>query len=1088
MKKSILFIIFYGLISLVSAQNLKDVDQRVKNLISQLTFSQKIQQMLNNAPAVYTTNPSIKAYSWWNEGLHGIMGTATVFPQAIGLSATWDVQLMNQVATAISDEGRARKLALTFWSPNINIFRDPRWGRGQETYGEDPYLTSRMGVTFIKAFQGNDPHYLKLVSTPKHFAVHSGPEPLRHVFNAIPTQTDLWETYLPAFKACVVEGKAYSVMGAYSSLFGVPACASKLLLDSILRKKWHFKGYVVSDCEAITDIWSSHHYTTTAEQAAVAAIKAGCDLECGSTAGFINITSSTISNGLIKEAEIDTALFRLLKARFLLGEFDPADSVPYSKISSSVISSPAHRAIALKAAQESVVLLKNNGLLPLNKTLGSIAVIGPNANNDRVLWGNYNGTPKTNVTVLQGIKNRTNSSTIINYFEGCPIVTGANILTINAKYFKTPTGAAGLKAEFFNNKTLTGMPVLTRIDPNINFNWGAGSPGTGVNTDNFSARWTGKLTPDASGYYNISVSGDDGFRLFINGNKIIDDWGDHGTETRSIVLNMIKDSAYDIKLEFYDNLLNANVNIQWVMNYSYGSNNEIIDSLNLLTLNGEKGLKGEYFNNINLIGAPVLTRIDKSINFNWGAGSPDPLIKTDSFSVRWTGRLKIDTTGMYTLSASGDDGYRFFLNNKQILADWTIHPLSTQSASILLYKDSIYNIQFEYFENLADASIRLEWGMIKYDENHFNQIVDSAKNNDVIIFVGGISPILESESGQTIAAEGFNGGDRTDIELPREQKHLLEALKKTGKPIVLVLMSGSCLALNWANDSIPAILQTWYAGQEGGNAIADVLFGNYNPAGRLPMTYYKSIDDLPDFTDYSMSNRTYRYFKGKALFPFGFGLSYSSFNYSNLILPTEPIDVCYQDTVNVIYTLQNTGNFDGDEVVQLYIKNNAAPSLRPIKELKAFKRIHLLSKQIITDTIKLNLLELYYYDTIHNEYKIAPGNYDIQLGASSQDIRQNGNITLENCGLGMEEIKSPNMRIFPNPTNDKTIVEIGYNTEKAEITVFDVMGRLLNIPVTEEIKGARYVVDFSDSNKGIYFIRVTTTMGKTKTVKVCVSY
>ena len=1098
MKKNLISLLLFGLMISVSAQNLPNVNTRVLNLISQLTFNQKISQMINNAPAITTTNPPINAYHWWNEGLHGIcINGATVFPQAIGLSSTWDVPLMTNVATAISDEARGvgNGGCMTYWSPNINIFRDPRWGRGQETYGEDPYLTSRMGIAFIRSFQGNDSHYLKLVATPKHDAVYSGPEPIRHEFNAITNKRDLWETYLPAFKAAIVEAKAYSIMGSYGAYNGVPACANPILLDTILRKLWNFRGYVVSDCEAITDIWSSFHYVSTAEEAACVAIKAGCDLECGSTSGFINITSASITKGLITQAQIDTALFRLFKARFLLGEFDPAGSNPYSSITKSVIDCPAHRALALQAAQESMVLLKNKGILPLNKSTGKIAVIGPNADTNRVMWGNYNGTPSTNVTPLKGLHNRT-AGAQISYMQGCAIAPGANIATILPKYFKTPLGASGVQSQYFNNKTLTGIPVLTRTDANIDFNWGAGSPGTGVNSDGFSARFTFNLTPDSTGAFTLSLSSDDGSRLIFNGNTIIDLWGNHGTQQATTNLYMIKGKSYNFIIEYYDNTLSANVNLSWGMSLSYPENLGFVDSTYFKTPTDSAGLKGEYFTNISLSGTPALTRTDKVINFNWGLGSPNVLLPSDSFSIRWTGTLQIDTTADYTFTMSGDDGYRLFINNNLILGDWTVHPVTSNSATINLQKDSIYNIRAEYFENTQNASVTLEWSMLKYDEANVQKVVDFANNNDVVVFVGGISPILESESGQTIAADGFSGGDRTNIELPKEQDYLLKAIQSTGKPIVLVLMSGSCLAVNWENDSLPAILQTWYSGEEGGNAIADVLFGNYNPAGRLPITYYKSVNDVPAFTDLSMDGpvgRTYRYFKGNVLYPFGYGLSYSSFDYSNLNLPIDSTNLCKNDTIPVIYTIKNIGAYDGDEVVQLYAVNKTSKFTQPIKQLKAFKRIHLAKGEIKTDTLKLDLNQLFYYDTICNSYQVEPGTYELQLGASSQDIRLKSDINLSNCDYlkycytaDIKEYNAFQPQVYPNPTNDLLYVRLDVNPDKnMTVELYDVVGKKVFVPLQIEISGSRYTIDMSGLQRGIYFLKMTAHNQKynTKIVK-----
>lgn len=674
------------------------IEKRVDDLVSRMTLAEKVSQMMNAAPAIKRLD--IPEYEWWNEGLHGVAraGYATVFPQAIGLAATWDTDLMFQVADVISTEARAkhheflrqnqhaRYQGLTYWSPNINIFRDPRWGRGQETYGEDPYLTSRLGVAFVKGLQGDDPRYLKLVATPKHYAVHSGPEPERHSFDAKAADRDLRETYLPAFRATVIEGKADSVMCAYNRTNGEPCCANRTLMSDILRKEWGFNGYVVSDCGAITDIWKGHSFAGSEAEASALAVKAGTDLACG---GEYSSLLDAVKKGLISEAEIDVALKRLMTARFRLGMFDPPEMVPYARIPFSENDTPAHRALSLKAAHESIVLLKNeSNTLPLKKNLKTIAVIGPNADASEVLLGNYNGKPSKSVTPLGGVKNAVGADTKVLYAQGT---------------------------------TLSGDP----------------------------------------------------------------------------------------------------------------------------------------------------------------AGS----------------------------------------------------------------------------EQIEEA-------------------VNVARQADVVVVVLGISAALEGEE-MNVKTEGFRGGDRTDIGLPKGQEALLRAINATGKPVVLVLLNGSALGVNWANDHVPAILEAWYPGEEGGTAIADVLFGKYNPGGRLPVTFYKSVDQLPPFTDYGMRGRTYRYFAGEPLYPFGFGLSYTKFKYSNLKLNRNNVKA--GDNVTITTEVQNVGDVAGDEVAQLYITDSAASVPVPIRSLAGVKRLFLRPKERQSISFTLTPRQMSIIDNSGRRV-IEPGEFLVSIG------------------------------------------------------------------------------------------------------------
>lgn len=831
------------------------IDDRVADLVARLTLEEKVSQMAYNAPAIERLG--IPAYNWWNECLHGVAraGIATVFPQAIGLAATWDTNLMFEVATVISTEARAKHhefvrkgerdiyQGLTFWSPNINIFRDPRWGRGQETYGEDPYLTARMGVAFVKGLQGNDPRYLKVVATPKHFAVHSGPEPERHRFNAITSEQDLRETYLPAFEACITEARAYSIMGAYNRYRGEACCASQKLLQEILRQEWGFAGYVVSDCGAIRDIFADHKIVATPEAAAALAVKAGCDLNCGDMYRHL---VQAVQQGLISEHDITTSVMRLFKARFLLGMFDPPEQVPYAQTPYEMNDCSAHRQLALQAARESMVLLKNDqNLLPLSRRLKSIAVVGPNANDIPVLLGNYEGTPSAPITVLEGIRRKLNPETKLIYRRGCdliyPAIAALNPIPPSA--LKPPAefaDQAGVQAEFFDNMNLAGAPVHTLFTDNIDLNWKDHAPPSGMQPFHFSVRWRGILIPPISGEYELGVTSDDGFRLYLNAGLFLEDWTHHAARTSRKRIYLEANREYPFQLDFYQNLGGALCQFCWLK--------------------------------------------------------------------------------------PGDPGLFF---------------------------------------QAVDAE--------------FQQTVAAAANADVIIMVGGIHPQLEGEE-MEVAAAGFRGGDRTSLDLPDIQEKLLQALCATGKPVVLVLLSGSALTVNWAQEHVAAILQAWYPGGEGGAAVADVLFGDYNPAGRLPVTFYRSVDDLPPFEDYNMANRTYRYFKGEVLYPFGYGLSYTSFNYQKLRVTPTRIHPDQNATVSV--ELRNSGAVAGDEVVQLYVSDLESSQPRPIKSLRGFQRVHLQAGEKRTVTFTLTPRDLALYHETQG-WLVEPGEFEIMVGGHS---------------------------------------------------------------------------------------------------------
>jgi len=842
-------------------------EERAADLVSRMTLEEKVSQLQNDAAAIPRLD--VPAYEWWNEALHGVAraGAATVFPQAIGLSATFDVPLMTQVATAISDEARAkyqessshgqrqRYKGLTFWSPNINIFRDPRWGRGQETYGEDPFLTSRMGVAFVKAMQGDDPKYRKVDTTAKHFAVHSGPEHNRHVFDVHPSERDLWETYLPAFRALVQEGGVASVMGAYNRLNGESASGSHWLLTDVLRNQWGFKGYVVSDCDSVEDIWKYHKIVATPEEAAALGIKSGDDVNCGRTyAALFN----AVHLGLITEAQIDESLHRAFLTRFKLGMFDPPEKVRWAQIPFQVNQSPEHDALARKAAQESIVLLKNTGILPLDpKKLKTIAVIGPTSDEIMSLLGNYYGTPAAPVTILQGIRAAVGPNTRVLHARGADLVEGRAepraAPLIEPEFLRPEAGSTqlGLKGEYFRGKEFAGKPVLTRIDPRVGFRWDRGAP-----TDTLVAQ--GELTQATA-------------------------------------------------------------------------------------------------------------------------------LGVDDYSIRWTGKLLPPTSGKYELVVGANDGFRLYVDGKVVSDGWEPNPRATsKSAFVDLEGGKTYDLKLEYFEADRDAEVRLAW-RLPGAKPPLDEALDAARAADVVIFVGGLTGDVEGEE-MRVSYPGFAGGDRTDLLLPQSQQKLLDALQATGKPVILVLTAGSAIAVDSEQAKLPAILMAWYPGQRGGSAVADVLFGAVNPGGRLPVTFYKATEKIPDFEDYSMKNRTYRYFTGQPLYPFGHGLSYTKFAYTGLKLDRSSI--APNGSVQATVTIKNVGKRAGDEVVQLYLKPLDPKRARAIKELRGIERVTLEPGQSrqVSFTVKPDR-DLTIYDDTKKAYAVDPGRFEVQIGASSADIR-----------------------------------------------------------------------------------------------------
>nr|WP_298995395.1 glycoside hydrolase family 3 C-terminal domain-containing protein [uncultured Allomuricauda sp.] len=836
-----------------------DFEAKAKELVSQMTLEEKVSQMSYESPAI--DRLGIPEYNWWNECLHGVgrAGKATVFPQAIGLAATFDKDNMSKISEIISDEARAKHhefasrgkrgiyQGLTYWTPNINIFRDPRWGRGMETYGEDPYLAGELAVRFIKGLQGDDPNYLKLVATAKHFAVHSGPEADRHRFDAVPSPQDFLNTYSPHFEKVVKEADVYSIMCAYNSFNGKPCCGNEEL-SSLLRDDWGFDGYIVSDCWAIRDFYdeNAHKISADAKEASAIAVKAGTDLNCGNSYPAL---VQAVKDGLITEAELDVSLERLMVARLKLGLFAPEGAVPYENIPYDVVDSEKHRLAALETARKSIVLLKNEeNTLPWDKSsIKKIAVIGSNADDLEVLLGNYNGYPTEPITPLKGIQQKL-PNTKVSYAVGC--------------------------------KLAEGLPVFEAIPKSVLFT---------------------------------------------------------------------------------DNTLKT------------------------------KGLKGEYFDNIAFEGQPKHTRIDEKVDFTWRTTPPFEDMNPDTYSIRWAGILSVEKTGNYALGGEAFSSMQLFLDDELLMERQDVHHPKKIYEYVKLEAGKKYKIRFECVQNYTDHSImRLLWEAP--NDNLEEEAIAVAQDADAVILCMGISPLLEGEE-MKVKVDGFSGGDRVHTKLPKTQTDLIQKIQAIGKPTVLVLLNGSALSVNWENENIPAIIEAWYPGQAGGTAIADVIFGDYNPSGRLPVTFYKDINDIPSFSNYDMKGKTYRYFKGEPLYEFGHGLSYSTFEYSNFEIPEE-LKAGKDLTVKI--TVKNTGEIKGDEVIQVYIQNPNADEYNPHKTLASFDRVSFESGESRTLTFKISKEQL---STINRQGDkvVEPGEYEISVGGAqpSLDRIQKGSVVVK---------------------------------------------------------------------------------------------
>ena len=829
---------------LLPYQNPKlSAEERAADLCSRLTLKEKADIMRNGSPAI--PRLGIPQFEWWSEALHGVArnGFATVFPNTTGMASSFDDALLQRIYTAVSDEARAKNnlarhageikkyQGLSTWTPNINIFRDPRWGRGQETYGEDPYLTTRMGLAVVRGLQGPDDYkYRKLLACAKHFAVHSGPEWNRHSFNLENIRPrDLWETYLPAFKSLVQQGHVAEVMCAYQRIDSEPCCANTRYLQQILRNEWGFKGMVVSDCGAIGDFFrpGRHGFSKDAAESSAKAVIAGTDVECG---GNYASLPRAVKEGKITEEQINTSVKRLLKARFELGDFDDEALNKWAQIPASVIASQPHKQLALDMARESMVLLKNNGILPLAKQGQKIVVVGPNAADSTMMWGNYNGYPTETVTILKGIKAKAAG---VRYMGGCGLTRNEEF---NSRFneLMATDGQPGLTVTYWNNEKMEGTPVtVQRLTEPVNLsNGGATVFAPGVNLEHFSAQLKGTFRPSRTESLRLRLANDDLARLIVNGDTIVNSW------------------KWREKVSIFD-----------------------------------KELKVE-------------------------AGKE-------------------------------------------------------------------YRILIDYVQQDAMAVLQFDLG--KLDNMPVDELVKQVGDADVVVFVGGISPRLEGEE-MSVKEPGFRGGDRENIELPEAQRRAIAALRAAGKKIVFVNCSGSAMGLVPEEANSDAILQAWYGGERGGQAVAEILFGDVNPCGKLPLTFYKNVEQLPDYENYSMEGRTYRYFRGEPLYDFGYGLSYTTFDYGKPKFNQKQLSM----TVNV----KNTGRMDGTEVVQLYLKR-VADAEGPIKSLRGYQRVALKQGESKDVTIRMNRDDFETWDAQTNTMRVVPGKYQLMVGSSSraQDLQ-----------------------------------------------------------------------------------------------------
>ena len=814
---------------------------RAADLVSRMTLEEKASQMVNMSRAI--PRLGVPAYNWWSEALHGVVsGGITEFPEPIGLAATFDPTAIHDMARVIGSEARIKHAevvnkqagasgmlqGLDFWAPNVNIFRDPRWGRGQETYGEDPFLSARMGVAYVEGLQGDDPHHYLAISTPKHFAVHSGPEPSRHRDNVDVSKHDAMDTYLPAFRAAVTEGKAASVMCAYNRINGQPACANQFLLEDQLRGKWEFKGYVVSDCDAVKDIWEHHHFAKTRAEGAAIAVERGMDNECNIDHVYEQYADA-VRQGYLQESELNRALVRLFVARIELGMFDPLGRDPYSKIEPGQLNSPANRALALKLADESMVLLKNDGVLPIARQGRKILVVGPLAAQTRWLLGNYNGHPDRVVSILEGMKAQFGEQNV-TYSPGTTYLERSTV----------PVAADALRS-----KEQNGVRVTYKFEP-----------------------------PDG------------------NGKAVVIDGG------------VVPTVSYDT----------------------------------LPGLNGQSNGK--------------------------------------LVSVTWRGKLAVSESGFYNLGIESQGRGEVRLNGKHCAGTPAWDRTLGHLGRVYLEAGNPLDLEVEY-DLPATGKTHAELVWVETEPQRLSQAIAAVRSADVVVAVVGITSELEGEEMQ-VDEPGFKGGDRTEIDLPEPEQDLVAALAAAGKPLVLVLTNGSALAINKESKLANAVLDSFYAGEAGGTAVAQTLSGENNPAGRLPLTFYTGVAQLPPFSDYSMKGRTYRYFAGTPLYPFGYGLSYTTFKYEGLKLNRETLHA--GDSLSAAVSVTNSGNLAGDEVAELYLKFPAVDGA-PLLALRGFVRVHLVPGEARRVTFKLSPRDLSMV-TAAGEPIVAEGRYDLFIGGA----------------------------------------------------------------------------------------------------------
>lgn len=948
-SKSIQILFLSSFILTFSANNLisdNDRKESIRKIISQLTTEEKINQ-LSAEFCEPIDRLGLTEYNWHNEAIRGLVTSpATIFPHCINQAASWDRDYMTVMASAISDEVRATyrrtkgKFGLNVWSPNVNMTRDPRWGRNQETYGEDPYFISEFAYLFITTMQGNDPKYKKTICTPKHFFAHSGPEKKQHSFNAVLNKKDLFETYLPPFKHAIADAKAGSLMTAFIAINGVPMHCNSYYLDTVVRKQWGFDGYITSDCWGIPMTAWQHKYTKSNMEATAAALKAGVDLECGIT--YNDHMLNTLKNGLIEEHHIDTSVARLLKAKYELGVIGDSKDNPYNNIPDSIVRCQKHLDIALSGAQESIVLLENkNNILPLKKNQTRVFITGPYSNISWQLYGSYNGFFDDwidgTVKVMQAFRNKYSDSSMVKYISTCQDMAS----------------------------------VTTIFDS-----------------------------------------------------------------------NMVK------------------------------------------TQDGEKGFLGEYFPNLNLKGLPAYTRIDKKMDFDWGLNAPFDNFPSDSFSVRWTGYITPDTTDYYSFRVRGDDGYNVYVNDSLILNAWDYNRRDARSAIILLDSGKTYKITLEYQDIAWHAWVQFGMGNTSTWDKDLERQADSlAQLSDVIVFVGGISAEYESEH-TSLVVDGFDHGDRTHINLPLIQRKFLKMLHKTGKPVILALLNGSCLGLNWEKENLAAIVDAFYPGERGGQAIADVIYGDVNPSGKLPITFYKSVEDLPDARDYSLKDRTYRYFQKEVLYPFGYGLSYTKYKYFDAKIEKNVFDQAVKDTLRASIRVKNIGGMDGKEIVQIYAQKPGSTNYDAIKQLVEFSKKSIKAGEETIYSYSIPIERLCYYDTTKSKYRVENGEYKLLIGASSQDIKFELPFTIKGIApeeSSVKESQKIGYEVSHNQALNQVIVSYNNHDQSFDpnaITpqMFDILGR--EIPISHHSNSSSITMIYPSIENGVYILKLNNTFIK----------